>query len=1173
MNQILDSQGRPVRIVSHAAKTSFENRGPSISAPSTNAGMTMLSKFSGRGGNSDISKFQKLAADVQNANPSIRSPLLNQSNFYMPESDSSTGEPNRLLNQWITYYMKFHHMIGNVITLHSELPLSRFALRGISDPTVLRYYEEMTESMELHSKSIDILKQYFGYGEAIPFAHWSDNYNCFTDLTLLDPNYVYVKGHYLLHSEDGDDTEFYELEPDPLLCNIVKSDDYVNKLLAANLDPEFISAVQQNKRVLLSNFSTHMIKDRLKYSDLRGTSIVLRCFVEDTQVFLSNGTFKLIQEIEPDDLVITHKNRLQPVKAVFRRKPEKDEKVVAVTLNGQRVPIKCSDQHEFLVWTGARTCPCGCGRTLTGKQLLANRNFALACGRRWKYVLGKKGTDPKDSIDPTFEWKKIADLEPGDYLCVQQGRISTEIHTPTDMNENRARLLGYFLAEGCFVKNKTDVKIKKAINFTFHIDEQEYRDDVVTLIQTEFGLQSYIYEDKEQHSCIIRSEWNEFVAEWMFKYANEYSSLKTLPEDILFWEASVLKQICIGFLRGDGSWNDGRVTYTSVSNKLSAQIQSILFVLGVPSCYDITNNTIRNKKDGCNRKEQYRRVTILKTNSDTLSWLDSTLGYKNTDKESKYAPLVKFIIDSSKQGLSDDAICSILNKEGKTTLRGKSFYRELIGRITHQGSYDISGRKSGNREKIVGDYLVRQIRSINKIEYTGYLYNLNVVEDHSYVVNDHVIAKNCLKSLLYSDKLRESSYSVADGNINPKWIWKIGQAGDLTSGGYMPTEEDLMAFRDLLLSASNDPLFTIITHYAVNVDAVGLNGKLLPITGELNQIENELLSALFCNKAMTTGEGPNFSTASIAFRTLMSRYIPIRAKLERYFYQKLFAPVAYANKFYERKQCDLAHGVRTGDADTNKLIIPTIDWRSKSNLLDDGSIKSIISSMVGSGRLPMKILTEALDLDYTEVRDYLYKEQGTVFDGVTIEGRKKLGSANTDETMMGQPFAPKENQPVSLKNARGQGAIPKAAKASKEIPLNKFANLLSIKAIGTTDPIQTQINKGKPEKGGNPEMPDPMKESLKLAEKVATSASTTNDIDAAKVSFGEGHDNREFKQMKPSLVEAQFARHAAKERYKVVEGSKEPLKNDFMKVEPYPIHEPIVVSAEVADSDEEGSDA
>jgi hypothetical protein len=343
------------------------------------------------------------------------------------------------------------------------------------------------------------------------------------------------------------------------------------------------------------------------------------------------------------------------------------------------------------------------------------------------------------------------------------------------------------------------------------------------------------------------------------------------------------------------------------------------------------------------------------------------------------------------------------------------------------------------------------------------------------------------------------------------------------------------------------------------------------------------LTALFCNKALTTGQGVNYATASVAFRTLMSRYIPVRAKLERYYYQKLFAPVAYANKFYERKQCDLDHKVRTGDEETNKLLIPTIDWRSKSNLLDDGSIKSIIASMVSSGRLPMKILVEALDLDYTEVRDFLYNEQATVFDPVAIDARKKIAATNTDETMIGQPYAPKTNKPVSLKAARGQAAPAKAAKASKATPKNKYADLLTIRPVGSTaakfylpkDPIQTLINKGKPEKGGNPEPTNPNKDALNIDPiKASKEVEGQKELEVLSKIFGDKTDSKNEKLLKASLVGKQFDRHKTKERYKTVEGSKEPLKNDFMKVEPSPyLMDADVVSVADEAAEEEATDA
>ena len=950
---ILDSQGKPVSIVSSSVRNIFEHRGPSLSG-GTAPGNTMLSKFAGAGSD-DLKKFKRLAADVESANPAIRSPLLNQSNFYMPESDASTGEPNRLLNQWISYYYKWHGLIGNLVNLHSELPLSRFALRGIDDPEILNFYEDMVESAEMHLKMVELLRQYFMFGEAIPFAFWSDQYNCFTDLTFLDGNYVYVKGHYLLHSEEGDDVEFYELEPDPLLINLVKSDDYVNTLLRGYLDENFVAAVNQNKRLLLSNFSTYMIRHRAKWSDLRGTSMVLRCLksllysdklreaqychTPDTEVLTSRG-FVPIADVTQSDLVATVNvdddfsvEYCAPIDT-----PSFDYDGDMYNFTTYRLDTCVTPNHRMLVK----------GNTGGWKFVKADK---VKKTQKFRASVNWAGKDNIENVEVCGSELSIKDfLEFGGYY-VSEGWAS---HSKT----NRGYVVGI-------------CQMKKSKHFS------KFSSCVGNL---PFGF-SY-----------SGNNWYTYGKE-LYYYIKETFGKGSRGKKIPVWIKGLsprLLQIFIdAAVRGDGTIKKSKngfknVCYSTISKRLADDIMEMVLKCG----YAVHLRTWKSTTNG-------NTITMY-----SVCWsLRKTEHYVLSTQEGRH--------------LSD----------------------------THNGKHV-------------------QIK-----KYKGKVHCLTVP-------NGVFITRR-------NGRVGIHGNSIADGNVNPKWIWKIGQAGDLATGGYMPSEEDLAAFRDLLIEANNDPIFTIITHYAVNVDAVGLNGKLLPLKQEYDQIENDIMVAMFSNKAVTTGVGPNFATASVAFRAMMSRYIPIRARVERYLYQKIFAPVAYANKFYKRKKCDIAHNVRTGDEDSNQLIIPTIDWRSKSNLLDDGSIKSIVSSMVASGKMPMKILCEALDLDYSEVRNYLYSEQGTVFDNVTQESRKAIAGQNTDSTMMGQPFAPKTNQAVSTKSQTGSTAEPTAKAASRE---KKAKQLLSIKPLFETpkDPIQTQIDKGKPEKGGNPEPVDPMEESLKL---------------------------------------------------------------------------------------------
>jgi len=114
------------------------------------------------------------------------------------------------------------------------------------------------------------------------------------------------------------------------------------------------------------------------------------------------------------------------------------------------------------------------------------------------------------------------------------------------------------------------------------------------------------------------------------------------------------------------------------------------------------------------------------------------------------------------------------------------------------------------------------------------------------------IVLRILKDLLYEDKLREAQYSVADGMITPKVIYKLGDPNN----GYMPTTEDLTDFRALLQAQAHDPLAAIVTHYGLSLEYVGAYGKILPIVPEFQFIEDRILTGLYTNKALTHGEGP-----------------------------------------------------------------------------------------------------------------------------------------------------------------------------------------------------------------------------------------------------------------------------------------------------------------------------
>ena len=109
-----------------------------------------------------------------------------------------------------------------------------------------------------------------------------------------------------------------------------------------------------------------------------------------------------------------------------------------------------------------------------------------------------------------------------------------------------------------------------------------------------------------------------------------------------------------------------------------------------------------------------------------------------------------------------------------------------------------------------------------------------------------------LKDLMYEDKLREAQMAVADGHITPYQLWKLGNS----ASGYVPTQDEIDNFSNLLNQSDHQNLFRIVTHSDVTYDTKGVQDGLLNIIAEMDKIEDRILTALYTSRSMTTGEGP-----------------------------------------------------------------------------------------------------------------------------------------------------------------------------------------------------------------------------------------------------------------------------------------------------------------------------
>ena len=196
-------------------------------------------------------------------------------------------------------------------------------------------------------------------------------------------------------------------------------------------------------------------------------SMSMGCFLEGTEITLSDGTKIPIQDIHVGDMVLSHAGNIRAVKNTQKRWYKGD--ILAMKIEGDYKTTYVTPEHPFWAFSKQRTCACGCGEavpvTLCGHSS-KTLNGGLAVPR-FKHGHYARVVNPNSNMYSIEEYRNLkesnpireklslgwingADLQVGDIVSypVSDTTIASE-----DATVEKARLIGYFLAEGSFVKD------------------------------------------------------------------------------------------------------------------------------------------------------------------------------------------------------------------------------------------------------------------------------------------------------------------------------------------------------------------------------------------------------------------------------------------------------------------------------------------------------------------------------------------------------------------------------------------------------------------------------------------------------------------------------------------------------------------------------------------------
>jgi very-short-patch-repair endonuclease len=375
------------------------------------------------------------------------------------------------------------------------------------------------------------------------------------------------------------------------------------------------------------------------------------------------------------------------------------------------------------------------------------------------------------------------------------------------------------------------------------------------------------------------------------------------------------------------------------------------------------------------------------------------------------------------------------------------------GMIDQTGSYAY--RPSAEEIRIVNERNPKEIYdaipdNIKKMIIQGNPIKLNPISIHHFKYGsnpweDYGISmiRPLFPILTYKDKLRQAQYMIAERLILPIKVVKIG------SDTRPASQEDIDNVQDELASIANDPNLTLVTHHNFDLEWYGATGKIHPLTGEFELIEQEILDGVMLNKALLNGEGPTYGNAQVGLLAMAQRLETFRREVAHWIEQNVFMPVSKWNGF-----------VIEGERGQDELIYPKIKFDDLQLRDDTGKLQMLVTANQ-NGVISNVSLIEAFGFDSDQEIERLRFEQGANFvndqsfgtpnislsfqsGGVSGQG---FGAGSPDMAAGAESMPPAADLGVGGGTPPAAGAPPAAPTPAAPVPtasvMNKFYKVAS----------------------------------------------------------------------------------------------------------------------------------
>jgi len=324
----------------------------------------------------------------------------------------------------------------------------------------------------------------------------------------------------------------------------------------------------------------------------------------DSFVRSSDDSTVFLGEVLVGDLVKDRFGDTQKVTNVLKY-PSPD-KMVKISVYGNR-SLTLTDNHFLPVFMRPRTCLCGCGTLLGDERYVAQGHMFWRSFVPGHHKLSERGGRDRvwkeykhdDKVIVRFPEKHdphqklmAAEVIKGDWLMIPR-KFEVSDTPATEENLKKARLLGYYVAEGS-VRDGATPGANPSATFSFGNEEKEllYAEDVKSCAAS-LGFDVTVRKEADLCYTAYVPTSSRSLTDWLDVSAHRYSQTKYLSSEVMHWNLDLKKELIKGMFRGDGyifKGGNGKTTknrldivYVTTSQQLSFQVELILAQLGYAS--------------------------------------------------------------------------------------------------------------------------------------------------------------------------------------------------------------------------------------------------------------------------------------------------------------------------------------------------------------------------------------------------------------------------------------------------------------------------------------------------------------------------------------------------------------------------------------------------------------